>query len=101
MLKNANDTVPLSAKPRRLELIGPLADAAIEMRGPWWGAGEFGPHVDVLGGLRSNLPNTEIRHAAGVAINDGDESGITAAVDRKSTRLNSSHSCATRMPSSA
>src|SRR3546814_4159675 len=80
MLKNANDTLPLNAKPRRLAVIGPLAAAAIEMRGPWWGAGEFGPHVDVLDGLRSNLPNTEIRNAAGVAINDGDESGIAAAV---------------------
>src|SRR3546814_1444583 len=60
--------------------MGPLADAACGRRGPWWGAGEFGPHVDVRDGLRSNLPNTEIRHAAGVAINDGDESGIAAAV---------------------
>src|SRR3546814_2958437 len=44
MLKNANDKLPLNAKPRRLAVIGPLADAAIEIRGPWWGAGEFGPH---------------------------------------------------------
>lgn len=80
MLKNDGDTLPLRATSRRLAVIGPLADAAIEMRGPWWGAGEFGPHVDVVSGLRSNLPDTEIRHAPGVAINDADESGIKAAV---------------------
>lgn len=80
MLKNADDTLPLNAAARRLAVIGPLADAAIEMRGPWWGAGEFGPHVDVLDALRRNLADAEIHHAAGVAINDADESGIAAAV---------------------
>jgi beta-glucosidase len=79
LLKNDRDTLPLTA-PRRLAVIGPLADAAIEMRGPWWGAGEHGPHVDVLSGLRSNLPDTEIRHAPGVAINDDDDRGIKDAV---------------------
>ncbi|NGY04664.1 glycoside hydrolase family 3 N-terminal domain-containing protein [Solimonas terrae] len=80
MLRNEKNTLPLATTIPRLAVIGPLADAAIEMRGPWWGAGEFGPHVDVLSALRSNLPNTEIRHAAGTMIDDPDDSGIAAAV---------------------
>lgn len=81
MLKNENQTLPLAAKPKRLAVIGPLADASIEMRGPWWAAGEKEPHIDVITGLRQNLPDVEIRHAAGVGITELDDSGIAAAVD--------------------
>src|SRR3546814_10503169 len=41
-----------------------------------------------------------LRHLAGVALDRGC-GRFEWAVDRKSTRLNSSHQCATRMPSSA
>src|SRR3546814_6590600 len=69
--------------------------------------------VDVFGGRANNLP----RDAAISRINSGDDAGIADLVsndasnqegfdgmgrhsgDRKSTRLNSSHYCATRMPS--
>src|SRR3546814_12237677 len=64
MLKNANDTLPLNAKPRRLAVIGPLAAAAIEMRGPWSAAGVFGPHVHVLRGFRRHLRTPATRPAA-------------------------------------
>lgn len=80
MLKNDRDTLPLAHTVRRLCVLGPLADAAVEMRGPWWAAGVAENHVSVLEGLRSGLPQCELRHAAGVAINDGDESGIPAAL---------------------
>jgi beta-glucosidase len=50
------------------------------MKGPWWGAGEHEPAVSVLAGLRAALPNADIRHAAGVAIEGDDDSGIHAAV---------------------
>ncbi|WP_227820473.1 glycoside hydrolase family 3 N-terminal domain-containing protein [Ramlibacter tataouinensis] len=79
MLKNERDTLPLPAVVKTLCVIGPLADASTEMKGPWWGAGEHEPAVSVLGGLRAALPETAIRHAAGVAIESDDESGIEAA----------------------
>lgn len=79
LLKNENATLPLAA-PRRLAVLGPLADAAAEMRGPWWGAGEHEPHVSVLSGLRATWPQAGIRFAAGVAIDDADDGGIAAAV---------------------
>lgn len=79
MLKNERDTLPLPAGAKALCVIGPLADASTEMKGPWWGAGEHEPAVSVLAGLRAALPHTDIRHAPGVAIEGGDDSGIEAA----------------------
>ncbi len=80
MLKNERDTLPLPAAAKAFAVIGPLADASSEMKGPWWGAGEHEPAVSVLAGLRAALPQTELRHAAGVGIDDADDSGIEAAV---------------------
>jgi len=80
MLKNERDTLPLPAAAKALCVIGPLADASTEMKGPWWGAGEHEPAVSVLAGLRAALPQTDIRHAPGVAIEGGDDSGIEGAV---------------------
>jgi len=79
MLKNERDTLPLRAAAKALCVIGPLADASTEMKGPWWGAGEHEPAVSVLAGLRAALPQVSIRHAAGVAIESDDDSGIEAA----------------------
>lgn len=79
MLKNDRDALPLPPAPKALAVIGPLADAATEMKGPWWGAGEHEPAVSVLEGLRAALPQAELRYAPGVAIDSGDDSGIAAA----------------------
>ncbi|TAM09379.1 MAG: beta-glucosidase [Nevskiaceae bacterium] len=77
LLENRAKTLPLPANLQRLAVIGPLADADAEMRGPWWGAGEFAPHVGVLQGLRANLPGVELRHTVGVAVT-GSEAGDDA-----------------------
>jgi beta-glucosidase len=81
MLKNANDTLPLSGAARRLAVIGPLADAPVEMRGPWWGAADAEGAVSVVAGLRAAMPASELLYAQGVAIESGDISGIGAALD--------------------
>ena len=62
-------------------VIGPLADAWREMRGPWAAAGYEEPSVTVLAGLREALPNAKVVHAEGVTISDADASGIASAVD--------------------
>lgn len=84
LLKNGSaddeEVLPLPAGVRTLAVLGPLADAAGEMKGPWWGAGEHEPAVSVLAGLRDALPAAELRHAAGVAIDSDDDGGIAAAV---------------------
>ncbi|MBS0448986.1 MAG: glycoside hydrolase family 3 C-terminal domain-containing protein [Proteobacteria bacterium] len=78
-LRNERETLPLPSSVKTLCVLGPLADAASEMKGPWWGAGEHEPHVSVLAGLRAALPDVDLRHAPGVAIDDADDGGIAAA----------------------
>jgi beta-glucosidase len=80
LLKNRPDALPLPASVRRLALLGPLADAPAEMRGPWWAAGQPDEQVSVLAGLRQVLSGIEIRHAAGVPIEADDTTGIAAAL---------------------
>jgi beta-glucosidase len=82
MLKNSNETLPLPHEgSRRLAVLGPLADAPADMRGPWWGAGEAAGQVSVLTGLRAALPESQVMHAAGVAIDSEEVSGIAAALE--------------------
>lgn len=79
MLEN-DGSLPLRPGLRRLAVLGPLADAPAEMRGPWWAAGDAEAPVSVLGGLRAALPETQIRHAGGVLIDGGGDGGISEAL---------------------
>src|SRR6202795_3002513 len=81
MLKNDDEPLPLPASLRRLAVLGPLADAPADMRGPWWGAGVADGQVSVVAGLRAGLPDATVVHAAGVAIESDEMSGIAAALD--------------------
>ncbi len=81
MLKNDRSTLPFAA-PLRLAVVGPLADAPADMRGPWWGAADSAEgQVSVLAGLRAQLPESALLHAPGVTIDGDDRSGIAAALD--------------------
>ena len=80
MLKNDEETLPLAASLRRLAVVGPLADAPADMRGPWWGAADAEGQVSVVAGLRAILGASRVVHAPGVAIDTDDASGIEAAL---------------------
>jgi beta-glucosidase len=79
LLKNAK-VLPLSNRVKRLALLGPLADASAEMRGPWWGATGVDGQVTVLEGLRASFPAAQIVHSNGVPIGEDDVSGMSAAL---------------------
>jgi len=81
MLKNDNEALPLTGAVRRIAVIGPLADAPTEMRGPWWGAVDPNTCVSVVAGLRAVLPDAQVLHAPGVAIDSEDTAGVGAALD--------------------
>jgi beta-glucosidase len=81
LLKNEQAALPLAASIRRLAVVGPLADAAAEMGGPWSLAGEPATHVSVLAGLRTALPAVQLRHAAGVDIDSHETAGVQQALD--------------------
>jgi beta-glucosidase len=80
LLKNDHNVLPFRTPLKSLAVIGPLADAAVEMRGPWPAAGVAENHVSVLAGMRAALPDAKVAHAAGVSIEEDDTSGIPAAV---------------------
>ena len=80
LLQNRDDALPLPASPGRIALIGPLADAAGEMLGPWAAAGRGDEAVSVLAGLRAALPEARIDHVPGLPIEGGTPAGIAAAV---------------------
>jgi len=61
LLQNRGGLLPL-AKPVRLAVTGPLADAPREMLGPWHAAGEAAEAVSFLQGLRRALPDCDIAH---------------------------------------
>ncbi len=81
MLTNGRNALPLAGSARRIAVVGPLADASGEMRGPWWAAAGPEGQVTVLEGLRAALPRGEIRYAPGVAIEGEETDGIAAAVE--------------------
>jgi beta-glucosidase len=81
LMKNRDDTLPLLPDVRRVAVVGPMADAGREMRGPWAAAGYEAPSVTVLAGLRNALPRADVVHAEGVTIAGAERSGIAAAVD--------------------
>jgi beta-glucosidase len=81
MLKNEGEALPMTGAVRRIAIVGPLADAPADMRGVWWGAAEPAGQVTVLAGLRGELPEVEIRHAPGTAIDDADLAGVPEALE--------------------
>lgn len=74
LLKNEDGVLPLPQTIRRVALVGPLADAPLDMLGPWWAAAPVDGIVSVLEGLRAALPGVEVIHVAGSAM-EGDECG--------------------------
>jgi len=81
VLAKNSGALPFRENTRRVCVIGPLANAWREMRGPWAAAGYEEPSITVLAGLRGALPSAEIVHAEGTAISGTDTSGIAAAAE--------------------
>jgi beta-glucosidase len=80
LLQNRGDLLPLSAAMQRICVIGPLADAPAEMRGPWGAAGATAKHVSVVAGFCAMFPDADVVHESGVEISGDDVGGIGAAV---------------------
>ncbi len=80
LLTNRDQLLPL-ADGRRLAVIGPLADAAREMQGPWSMAGRPEDMVPLLAGLRAGLPASAIGYAKGVEIEADAPADLPAALE--------------------
>jgi beta-glucosidase len=81
LLRHEGGVLPLRSDIRRVAVVGPLADARADMRGPWSAAGDAADPVTILEGVRAALPQASIVHAAGVAIEGAERAGIADAVE--------------------
>lgn len=79
LLTNPHGILPLAATVRRVAVVGPLADAAAEMLGPWAGAGGGTEPVSILAGVAAGLPQCEVVFARGVDLAGDDTAGIAEA----------------------
>jgi beta-glucosidase len=78
LLQN-DGTLPL-VRPRRVAVIGPIADDPAAVLGSWSAAGERTEARSYLAGLRAALPRSEVLHAEGVSCVGEETGGIGAAV---------------------
>jgi beta-glucosidase len=82
LLKNENNTLPLSNNTRSIALIGPLADNQTELIGSWSAAGDYSKSVTLRKGIENRQGDrTRIHFAKGVGIDDtNDRSGFEEAI---------------------
>lgn len=76
-----HDILPIGKHMRRIAVIGPLADARMEMLGPWSAAGRAEASVSILEGLKAALPDRDIIHTEGVGLSWNDDRGVAEACD--------------------
>ena len=86
LLKNAESggkpTLPLSPEIRTVALIGPLADSAADMLGPWRARGDVSDAVTLRAALTSRLQQSgkQVLFAKGTEILTAEENGFAEAV---------------------
>ncbi len=81
LLKNEENTLPLSDDVRSLALIGPMADNQRDMIGSWSAAGDYAKSVTLRKGLENRLgTNARINYAQGTTVNGTDRSGFSQAI---------------------
>ena len=79
LLKNEGGILPLRKDLRSLAVIGPLADDARSMLGPWSGMGRPDDAVSILQGIRRAVPGTRVAYVRGAGVTGSDTSGFAAA----------------------
>lgn len=81
LLKNERNLLPLPRSGKSIALIGPLADAKIEMLGPWSSEGKAEEVVSILEGVRSAIAPATLQHHQGTGISEASDREIAAAVN--------------------
>jgi len=80
LLKNKNQTLPLSKNIRTVAVIGPMADNQRDMIGSWSAAGDWSKSVTLLEGLKTKMPEVNFIYQKGVEISGDDKSGFNDAI---------------------
>ncbi len=68
------------ASPRRIALIGPLADNQVDLLGSWHGAGDIDQVVTLRAGLMNRYPGATISYAPGCGFEGDEVSGFGEAL---------------------
>lgn len=80
LLKNERETLPISRDLKSIAVIGPLADDARSMLGPWSGDGRKEDAVTLLAGIRAKLPaGAAINYAKGCDVTGNSTEGFDEA----------------------
>ncbi|MCK5135418.1 MAG: glycoside hydrolase family 3 C-terminal domain-containing protein [Bacteroidales bacterium] len=77
--ENGRKILPLTA-PKKIALIGPLADNQLDMLGSWHAAGDHTRVVTLLEGLQKKYTSTEISYARGCDFYAEERSGFSRAL---------------------
>ena len=80
LLKNDNETLPLSKSVKKVAVIGPNADNVYNMLGDYTAPQADGSVITVLQGIREKLPNAQVEYVQGCHIRDTSWSEIDRAV---------------------
>ncbi|HEX3626655.1 MAG TPA: glycoside hydrolase family 3 N-terminal domain-containing protein [Verrucomicrobiae bacterium] len=80
LLKNDHITLPLSNRLKSMAVIGPLADDAQSMIGPWSGDGRPNDAVTLLAGIRAKVPQAKILYAKGCDVSGDSRVGFKQAI---------------------
>ena len=81
LLKNENDTLPISKTTKAIAVVGSLADAKSEMNGNWSGDGQPNDPITILEALRQKYPQTEVRYEPGCDPACESDTGFARAVE--------------------
>jgi len=81
LLKNDRGLLPLSARAKRVAVIGALAASREDPLGPWHAKGDPTDVVTVLAGLKERAPQgSVVRYARGCSVSDTSTAGFAEAV---------------------
>jgi beta-glucosidase len=81
LLKNDHEALPITRQLKSIAVIGPLADDAQSMIGPWSGDGRKEDAVTLLAGIRAELPTAKINHARGCDVTGNSRAGFELAIN--------------------
>jgi beta-glucosidase len=81
LLKNDNETLPISKETKKIAVVGALADDAAEMNGNWSGDGRPQDPVTVLTALKNRFPGAAINFAKGCDAACGSDEGFDEALE--------------------
>ena len=80
LLKNENNVLPLVTVPRKIAVIGPLADSKRDMDGNWVILSNQPIAVTVLEALKEQYPTSHVQYVKGCEVIGDDRSGFAEAV---------------------